>query len=129
MLYKVNTFIKKQYLMVQLEINWRRKLKPLIDPAFHIFFKKAPLIIYVWILFSHIYSIFCGLDLFYACADSCWLVSGWCWPVCSRVRLVLIRVDFCRTCVDSFWLVSDSFWFVSDSCWLVLTCVDTRVLE
>ena len=21
--------------MVQLEINWRRKLKPLIDPAFH----------------------------------------------------------------------------------------------
>ena len=90
-LYKINTFIKKQYLMVQLEIDWRRKLKPLIDPAFHIFFQKTPLISYVWILFSHIYSIFCGLDLIQVCVDTCR----------TRVRLVLIRVDLSRTRVDS----------------------------
>ena len=27
-LYKIKIFIKKQYLMVQLEINWRKKLNP-----------------------------------------------------------------------------------------------------
>ena len=38
--YKINTCIKKQCLIVQLEINWRRKLKPLTDPVFHMFFTK-----------------------------------------------------------------------------------------
>ena len=32
-LYKLNTFIKSK-----LEVNWRKKLKPLIDAALHIFF-------------------------------------------------------------------------------------------
>ena len=58
-------------LMVQLEINWRGKLKLLTDPALYLFFQKIPLISYVWILFSHIYSVFCGLELFQARDDSC----------------------------------------------------------
>ena len=70
-LYKINTFIKKQQLIVWLEINWRRKIKQFIDPVLHIFFLKTLLISYVWILFSHISYIFCGLDLFKARADLC----------------------------------------------------------
>ena len=84
-LYKLNAFIKKRYLMVQLEVNWRKRLKPLTDAALHIFFQKTPLISYVWILFSHIYSIFCDLDLFQTRIDSCW--TG---------------VDSCRTRVDLY---------------------------
>ena len=41
-----------------------KKLKPLTDAVFHIYFKKAPLISYVWYLFSHICSIFLDVDLF-----------------------------------------------------------------
>ena len=55
-LYKINTLNKTYVSMI--------KLKPLTDPAFHIFCWKTPLISYFRILFSHIYSIFCGLDLF-----------------------------------------------------------------
>ena len=47
-----------------MEINWRRRLKPLTNPVFQMFFWETPLISYVWILFSHISYIFCGLDLF-----------------------------------------------------------------
>ena len=47
-----------------MEVNCRKKLKPLTDAALHIFFYKTPLISFVWILFSHIYYIFCILDLF-----------------------------------------------------------------
>ena len=65
-LYELNTFIKSK-----LKVNWRKKLKPLTDAALHIFFQKTPPISYVWILFSHIYSIFCDLDLFQARVDSC----------------------------------------------------------
>ena len=65
-LYELNTFIKSK-----LKVNWRKKLKPLTDAALLIFFQKAPPISYVWILFSHVYSIFCDLDLFYTRVDSC----------------------------------------------------------
>ena len=78
-LHKINTYTKKQYLMVQLKINWRRKLNSLINLAFCIFFQKSPLVSYVWVLFSHIYSIFAVQTCF---------------------RLVLHRVDSCRTRVD-----------------------------
>ena len=57
--YKLNTFIESK-----LEVNWRKKLKSLTDAALHIFFQKAPPLSYVWILFSHIYSIFYDLNLF-----------------------------------------------------------------
>ena len=36
-LYKINTFIKKQDFMVQLEVNWRKIFKPLANAIFHIF--------------------------------------------------------------------------------------------
>ena len=64
--YKLNTFF-----LSKLEVNWRKKLKPLTDAALYIFFQKAPLKNYVWILFSHIYSIFCDLELFQTRVDSC----------------------------------------------------------
>ena len=70
-LYKLNTFVKKQYFMVQVEVNWRKKLKPSTDAVLHIFFQKTPLISYAWILFNHIYSIFCDLDLFQTRVDLC----------------------------------------------------------
>ena len=104
-LYKLNAFIRKQYFMVQLEVNWRKRLKPLTDAALHIFFQKTPLISYVWILFSHIYSIFCDLDLFQTRVDSCWTRVGLVLTLVGRVLtpvgLMLIHVDSCRTRVDS----------------------------
>ena len=106
-----------------MEINWRRKRKPLTDPAFHIFFWKTPLINYVWIMFSHIYSIFCGFGLV---LDSCWFMLTRVDSCRTRVDLSWLMSDSCQTRVDSCWLVpdscrfvSDSCWFVSDSCWLV----------
>ena len=111
-LYKLNAFIRKQYFMVQLEVNWRKRLKPLTDATLHIFFQKTPLISYVWILFRHIYFTFCDLDLFQTHVDSCWT-----------------RVDSCQTRIDSCWTRFDSCQTRVDSCSLVLTCVDTRVLE
>ena len=86
-LYKINTFIKKQYFMVQLEINWRKKLTPWTDAAFHIFFQKAPLISYVWIflaIFILFFVIQASFRLVLICVDSFWT-----------------RVDSCRSCVGS----------------------------
>ena len=105
-LYKIKTFKRTQYLMVQLEINWRRKLKLLTDPAFHIFFWKTPLISYVWILFSHIYSIFVVQTYFRLVLI---LVD-------SRDGLVLTRVDSCGTRVSSCQTRVDSFRLVLNSC-------------
>ena len=110
--------------MVYLEINWRKKLKPLTDASLHIFFLKTPLISYVWILFSCIYSIFCGLDLFRFVlirVDSCRARVARVGLVLTRAGFVLIRVDSCRTFVDSCWLVLESCWFPSNLCWFVLT--------
>ena len=37
-IYKTNNFAKRQFLMLQLEENWRKKLKQLIDAVFVIQF-------------------------------------------------------------------------------------------
>ena len=65
-LYELNTFIKSK-----LKVNKRKKLKPLPDTALHIFFQKTTPISYVSILFSHVYSIFYDLDLFWTRVDLC----------------------------------------------------------
>lgn len=71
-----------------------KKNKPLIDAVFRINFQLAPLLSYIGIFFSHIFSFF----VIHTCVDLCWLVL-------IRVGLVLIRLVSCRTCVDLRWFV------------------------
>ena len=63
-LYELGTLIKKAILYGIARSKLGEKLKPLTDSVLHIYSEKTPLISYVWILFSHIYSFFCDLDLF-----------------------------------------------------------------
>ena len=74
-LYKINTFIKKQDFMAQLEVNWRKIFKPLVNAVFHIFLQKRPR---AWL--RHIHSFFVIQTCF---------------------TFVLICVNSCQTCVDS----------------------------
>ena len=57
-LYKINTFIKKQDFMVQVEVNCRKIFKPLANVVFHIFLQKGPRI---WLM--HIHCFFVGSRL------------------------------------------------------------------
>ena len=74
--------------MVSLEVNWRKKLKPLADAAFTT--NKVRLDFFYPYLFYFLWS---RLVL-----DSCWFVL-------IRVGLVLISVKLVLIRVDSCWLV------------------------
>ena len=92
-----------------MKVNWRKKLKSLIDTAFHTFVQKTPPTSYVWSFCSHIYSIFLWSRL----------VLGSCWFVLTRVGLMLVRVDVLIR-VRLVLIQVDLCWFVltrADLCW------------
>ena len=129
-----------------MEVNWRKKLKPLTYAAPTYFSRKhhrqvtfglclAIFILFFWSrhVLDSCWFVLTRVGLELICVDSCWtrvgscwLVSDSCWFVLTRVGLVLIRVDSCQIIVDSFQTRADSCWIVLirvDSCWPVLILV------